>query len=1164
MASGVTPTAPRALRVLVLPDRLVLHDVSYALRGGRTYTDRNALVDVVNSVHSKLKLSGNTSSRNYPRTSPSPSTDQLIDFMSPAPIPPPARAGPPTPGAAATPTSLVDKHRYLVFPFAAAGGEAYEANAPQDAGVLRDSDILSVEAAAGFLGILRLASGNYCALASNIKSVGTLPAGPVLAITKVKLLRLNGGVMSKEDKEFANPISKLLESGSVYFSSHCDLTRHHQKQASSALLSTGNDTPSAFWWTWPLASGAGPTASQWALRTVYGFVGSNLMRFSSDIMPTGSGDFQYTLISRRSRRRAGTRYITRGVDALGDVANFVETEQVVWSSNRPNMFTSFVIIRGSVPIFWRQNNGIARPSPELDSDIASSRSAFASHFRNVIRSYGEVAAVSLVDKMRSEGVLADAFERHFELDLRGKSSKLVAFDFHRHCAGKEYERGLAALLSRIRDDIRRYSFFSSGMAQYAHNEKQSGVFRVNCVDCLDRTNVVQSVIARAALTKQLAALFTPDARESRVPSDSSFRLYSDSEDRFKHVWGDNADAVSKQYSGTGALKTDFTRTGKRSTTGVIGDGVKSVMRMYYKNFVDEGKQESLDLLCGNASIQPLRSGASAYPSPNIPQGDLLLDGLVSQKPAVKEQPIWYKFQAQRINAGGDRQDVSVELGDSHMYLSSPDRVRVEYPRRTLLEWVRSEEGRPTDRRFGVRLRLLFTPSLRSPATASPLDLMFKGGTIARETFLRALLAWAKPHVLERMGKRPIRLRTLAAINAGDHRLATWGLREERSREVVALVIPETFGNSRAAGLAAVPLDIDDSPYELVAAISVPNGGPAIAVLASKDIAPAVMAVSQDIYKPFGQGTGVAVSCMVAGTSVCFAGVGVNGPEDLFRVLSNLKLSNSVFDITNQFHHVCIAGTTGSLKWKKNERVVPGREARRWVHLNDGSSVYSLPNGLSVMRNSFPGIPWKDEISADSFWNDQLNAANGKPTTVCLLSDGTTTGRAPPSVPKTMVQYVATLSQLSGTDIKTPPNVDPNTPIITFLNVYSALSSADAYGTRPNPRPSTNPSWHEQNIRIVLLPADKADVLDSFLMGQILIATPLSDTIVAGHFVIPLQVAGDTGGEFSVPVRLAGITTGKLNGFLHVMPLRTERNTPTHHSTAGNTPRNNTPRSGLTF
>ena len=37
-----------------------------------------------------------------------------------------------------------------------------------------------------------------------------------------------------------------------------------------------------------------------------------------------------TVVSRRSRLFAGTRYLKRGVSGTGDVANEVETEQIVW------------------------------------------------------------------------------------------------------------------------------------------------------------------------------------------------------------------------------------------------------------------------------------------------------------------------------------------------------------------------------------------------------------------------------------------------------------------------------------------------------------------------------------------------------------------------------------------------------------------------------------------------------------------------------------------------------------------------------------------------------------------------------------------------------------------------------------------------------------------
>jgi hypothetical protein len=59
---------------------------------------------------------------------------------------------------------------------------------------------------------------------------------------------------------------------------------------------------------------------------------------------------------------------------------------------------------------------------------------------------------------------------------------------------------------------------------------------------------------------------------------------------FKSVWADNADVISIQYSGTGALKTDFTRTGKRTRWGLLRDGINSLIRYYKNNFADGFRQ----------------------------------------------------------------------------------------------------------------------------------------------------------------------------------------------------------------------------------------------------------------------------------------------------------------------------------------------------------------------------------------------------------------------------------------------------------------------------------------------------------------------------------------------------------------------------------------------
>jgi hypothetical protein len=95
-----------------------------------------------------------------------------------------------------------------------------------------------------------------------------------------------------------------------------------------------------------------------------------------DIRPAfiHSRHIQLCLISRRSRYRAGTRYFRRGLDHQGHVANFNETEQLLFvedhQSSGQRVFDdfstkmSFVQIRGSVPVFWAEINTL-RYKPDL-------------------------------------------------------------------------------------------------------------------------------------------------------------------------------------------------------------------------------------------------------------------------------------------------------------------------------------------------------------------------------------------------------------------------------------------------------------------------------------------------------------------------------------------------------------------------------------------------------------------------------------------------------------------------------------------------------------------------------------------------------------------------------------------------------------------------------
>ena len=124
---------------------------------------------------------------------------------------------------------------------------------------------------------------------------------------------------------------------------------------------------------------------------------------------------------------------------------------------------------------------------------------------------------------------------------------------------------------------------------------------------LDRTNVVQSMLAKRSLQQTLIKLGIMTNGQT-LESVGSGMLYL-----FKGVWADNADLVSVQYSGTGALKTDFTRTGKRTKQGLMKDGMNSLTRYYKNNFNDGFRQDAIDLFLGNYQVRDGEGGSLQCP-----------------------------------------------------------------------------------------------------------------------------------------------------------------------------------------------------------------------------------------------------------------------------------------------------------------------------------------------------------------------------------------------------------------------------------------------------------------------------------------------------------------------------------------------------------------------
>lgn len=121
-------------------------------------------------------------------------------------------------------------------------------------------------------------------------------------------------------------------------------------------------------------------------------------------------------------------------------------------------------------------------------------------------------------------------------------------------------------------------------------------YRTNCVDNLDRTNVVQTLIAERVTRAMMGkdnTFHTPFIKKSeakRLPK--LFPFSSLLESLFKRMWIENANTLSLLYSGTPALKTELVHAGKRTIRGLVKDGSRSVKRYFVNNFYDGVKQDA--------------------------------------------------------------------------------------------------------------------------------------------------------------------------------------------------------------------------------------------------------------------------------------------------------------------------------------------------------------------------------------------------------------------------------------------------------------------------------------------------------------------------------------------------------------------------------------------
>lgn len=464
----------------------------------------------------------------------------------------------------------------------------------------------------GIVGLISLSLSEYIIVLTGRELRGRLMGHEVYRATDFDILPLNPVVSTDNsphpvEGHLLALVRSHLRGGNFFFSYEWDLTRRMQaqwetrdKEAGKYFWEMADDR---FFWNRFLQS-----------RLIDATTSDPFSNLGKFILPIIYGTFdlrpvfvhgrhmQLCLISRKSRFRAGTRYFRRGIDHEGHVANFNETEQILLVEDQTTSEVhpplggtfaaklSFVQIRGSIPVYWAEVNTLMY-KPDLQiMDLQDTVDVMHKHLQEQVSIYGEQALVNLVNQKGYERPMKEAYERYFA-QMNLPQVQYRYFDFHHECRNMHWDR-ITVLIDKMKDDLERQGYFYLDASQPSPVKLQRGTVRTNCMDTLDRTNVVQAALAKWTLHQQLIEL---GILSPSVGVDNYEGLSKD----LREMWANHADEIATAYGGSAALKSDFTRTNKRTRKGAFDDVLKSIQRYLKNNYFDGARQDAFDLMTGN-------------------------------------------------------------------------------------------------------------------------------------------------------------------------------------------------------------------------------------------------------------------------------------------------------------------------------------------------------------------------------------------------------------------------------------------------------------------------------------------------------------------------------------------------------------------------------------
>ena len=478
-------------------------------------------------------------------------------------------------------------------------------------------------------GFIKFFFGYYAIVASDCIEVGKIGRNIIYKVEKIKYIPLFTSDMKDKNHYFflENQYLELLKSFTVskqmYFSYTYDLSKSLQRNFmenfkfelipdyrknfmnSKGKLSYKKLNSYYFMWNYFHIKEFYNCIKNkgWICHFIYGFfeqVECNIFGMR----------FLVTVISRRNRHYAGTRYLKRGINNDGNVANDVETEQILEEisttfSDKP-IISSFIQIRGSIPIYWYQETNFLFFNPVIKVNETDYKFyATLRHFSSLAERYGHPCIVVNLTKKeeinRKQETLLNEFYKqgldYINSLLKDDKDKILYYhyDIKKEREEPKYYQKYYKTAIKFVGKTNFFSFIPE-VNNYYRLSLQNGVIRTNCVDCIDRTNVYQQILGSAVLVLQLRKMGVNASFQENLDK----QIYGILCEIYKRM----GNVLSEQYTGSLAHKQNI--KGSQPGFGIIDKFIEvysTLQRFINNSFSDRYKQNAINLFLGKYKVK---------------------------------------------------------------------------------------------------------------------------------------------------------------------------------------------------------------------------------------------------------------------------------------------------------------------------------------------------------------------------------------------------------------------------------------------------------------------------------------------------------------------------------------------------------------------------------